>query len=380
MQLEKLVGQHGRAEEMTDVACIDLFCGAGGLTHGLISEGINVVAGIDVDEACRHPFEFNNSAKFINGDVARLTPQQLEGFFDDAKVRVLAGCAPCQPFSTYSQRYDVIGSPRWGLLYQFSRLINATRPDLVTMENVPSVAKHAVFNDFVESLKRMGYFFSQGIVDCSLYGLPQSRRRMVLLASRLGPIDLIDPTDASPMTVRAAIGALAPIDEGGAHSEDSLHTASKLSQLNLERIRASRPGGTWRDWPAHLVADCHRRETGKTYPGVYGRMVWDEPSPTLTTQFYGFGNGRFGHPEQDRAISLREGAILQGFPQSYSFIPNGAPVHFKALGRMIGNAVPVTLGEVIGRSIAAHLGIDAEKARKAQRGVATDGERKSLVA
>ncbi|GIW55900.1 MAG: hypothetical protein KatS3mg082_2304 [Nitrospiraceae bacterium] len=109
-------------------------------------------------------------------------------------------------------------------------------------------------------------------------------------------------------------------------------------------------------------------------------MVWDEPSPTLTTQFYGFGNGRFGHPEQDRAISLREGAILQGFPKSYSFIPKGTSVHFKALGRMIGNAVPVTLGEVIGRSIAAHLGIEAEKTRKAKGGAVADGARKSLVA
>lgn len=365
---------------MADVACVDLFCGAGGLTHGLISEGVRVVAGVDVDEACRHPFEANNAAHFINEDVGHLAPKRLNELFGDAEIRVLAGCAPCQPFSTYAQRYDVVGSPRWGLLYQFGRLIKATRPDLVTMENVPSVAKHAVFDDFVETLQRIGYHVHQGVVDCSLYGLPQNRRRMVLLASRLGPIDLVAPTHGRPTTVRAAIGRLAPITQGGAHPKDVLHAASKLSDLNLERIRVSRPGGTWRDWPKHLVADCHLRETGHTYPGVYGRMVWDEPAPTLTTQFYGFGNGRFGHPEQDRAISLREGAILQGFPKSYSFIPNGAPVHFKALGRMIGNAVPVTLGEVIGRSIAAHLGINAEKAKRKKKGAVADDARKSLVA
>lgn len=346
---------------MADVACVDLFCGAGGLTHGLISEGVRVVAGVDVDEACRHPFEVNNAAHFINEDVRRLAPNRLNELFGDAEIRVLAGCAPCQPFSTYAQRYDVVGSPRWGLLYQFGRLIKATRPDLVAMENVPSVAKHAVFDDFVESLQKSGYHVHQGVVDCSLYGLPQNRRRMVLLASRLGPIDLVAPTHGHPTTVCAAIGRLASITQGGAHPKDVLHAACKLSDLNLERIRASRPGGTWRDWPKHLVADCHLRETGHSYSGVYGRMAWDEPAPTLTTQFYGFGNGRFGHPEQDRAISLREGAILQGFPKTYSFIPNGAPVHFKALGRMIGNAVPVTLGEVIGRSIAAHLGINAGK-------------------
>jgi DNA (cytosine-5)-methyltransferase 1 len=365
---------------MADVACVDLFCGAGGLTHGLISEGVKVVAGIDLDEACRHPFEANNAARFINEDVGRIAPKLLNELFGDAEVRVLAGCAPCQPFSTYAQRYDVVGNPLWGLLYQFGRLIKATRPDLVAMENVPSVAKHAVFNDFVETLQKMGYQVHQGVADCSLYGLPQNRRRMVLLASRLGPIELVAPRHDSPTTVRAAIGNLAPIANGETHPKDPLHAASKLSDLNLERIRASRPGGTWRDWPKHLVADCHRRETGHTYPGVYGRMVWDEPAPTLTTQFYGFGNGRFGHPEQDRAISLREGAILQGFPKSYSFIPAGAPIHFKSLGRMIGNAVPVPLGEVIGRSIAAHLGINADKATRKQKGDVADDARKSFVA
>lgn len=365
---------------MADVACVDLFCGAGGLTHGLNSEGIRVVAGIDVDEACRHPFEANNAARFIKQDVARLAPKHLNDLFSRAEVRVLAGCAPCQPFSTYAQRYDVVGSPRWSLLYQFGRLIKGTRPDLVTMENVPSVAKHAVFDDFIETLRKMGYHVHKEVVECSLYGLPQKRRRMVVLASRLGPIELVAPTHGRPTTVRAAIGNLAPITHGEAHPNDVLHAASKLSELNLRRIRASRPGGTWRDWPKHLVADCHRRETGHSYPGIYGRMVWDEPAPTLTTQFFGFGSGRFGHPEQDRAISLREGAILQGFPKSYSFLPEGAPVHFKTLGRMIGNALPVTLGEVIGRSIAAHLGIEAERTRKMKKGAVADDARKSLVA
>jgi DNA (cytosine-5)-methyltransferase 1 len=365
---------------MVDVACVDLFCGAGGLTHGLISEGIKVVAGIDVDEACRYPFEANNAARFINEDVGQLAHKRLDELFGGAHIRVLAGCAPCQPFSTYAQRYDVVGSPRWGLLYQFGRLVKLMRPDIVTMENVPSIAKHAVFDDFVETLKALGYFTHKEVVDCSLYGLPQNRRRMVLLASRLGPIELVAPKQGSPATVREAIGTLAPIIQGRAHSTDPLHVASKLSELNLKRIRASRPGGTWRDWPAHLVADCHQRKTGHTYPGVYGRMLWDEPAPTLTTQFYGFGSGRFGHPEQDRAISLREGALLQGFPKSYSFIPDGTPAHFKALGRMIGNAVPVTLGKVIGKTIAVHLGIEVDQTTRNGTGAVADDARKSLVA
>jgi DNA (cytosine-5)-methyltransferase 1 len=345
---------------MNKLACIDLFCGAGGLTHGLISEGVPVVAGIDVDPACRHPFETNNGARFIEEDVSRTKPAVLKDLFGDADVRILAGCAPCQPFSTYAQRYDTVGSPRWALLYEFARLVKAVRPDLVTMENVPTVEKHAVYDDFVTALEKYGYRVWHGVVDCSDYGLPQRRRRMVLLASRIGPIELIERTHEQSQTVREAIGKLPRIPAGGTLPSDPLHTASKLSKLNLQRIRASRPGGTWRDWPKRLIADCHRRDSGRTYPGVYGRMVWDEPAPTLTTQFYGFGNGRFGHPEQDRAISLREGAILQGFPEDYSFVPDGAPIHFKSLGRMIGNAVPVTLGRIIGRSILRHLAVVPE--------------------
>ena len=136
---------------------------------------------------------------------------------------------------------------------------------------------------------------------------------------------------------------------------DKLHVASALSEKNLRRIKVSKPGGTWRDWPDDLVADCHRAESGRTYPGVYGRMEWDKPSPTVTTQCYGFGNGRFGHPEQDRAISLREAAILQSFPRDYAFVPDDGEVSFKVLGRLIGNAVPVDLGRAIARSINTHI-------------------------
>jgi DNA (cytosine-5)-methyltransferase 1 len=136
---------------------------------------------------------------------------------------------------------------------------------------------------------------------------------------------------------------------------DPLHQACELSPLNLKRIRASTPGGSWRDWDKRLVADCHKKSSGKTYPSVYGRMSWDEPAPTMTTQFYGFGNGRFGHPEQDRAISLREGAIIQSFPRSYKFVPAGEPIYRKPIGRLIGNAVPVNLAKAIGKTIVRHV-------------------------
>lgn len=339
------------------IACVDLFCGAGGLTHGFVLEGVPVVAGIDMDPACRFPYEANNNqARFMERDISKVSTAELKELYGDAKLTILAGCAPCQPFSTYAHRYELDGKDgKWGLLYEFARLAKGTNPDVITMENVPSVAKHAVFHDFVDTLKRLGYHVWYDVVDSSRYGVPQARRRMVLLASKHGEIKFIPPTHVKPKTVREVIGRLRPLQAGESAPRDKLHVSSSLSNKNLQRIKVSKPGGTWRDWPKHLVADCHQSEGGRTYPSVYGRMEWDKPAPTMTTQCYGFGNGRFGHPEQDRAISLREAAILQSFPRGYAFIPEDGEVNFTVLGRLIGNAVPVDLGRAIARSINSHL-------------------------
>lgn len=338
------------------LAAVDLFCGAGGLTYGFEQEGIPVMAGIDLDPACRFAYESNNQSRFLQRDICRVKVGDLKGLFGNADVTILAGCAPCQPFSTYAQRYVLDGNDgKWGLLYEFARLAKGTHPDIITMENVPSVAKHAVFDDFVDTLERLGYKIWSGVVDSAQFGVPQMRRRMVLLASKHGEIKMIEATHSRPRTVRQAIGRLRPLLAGEAAPKDKLHVSSTLSTKNLQRIRASRPGGTWRDWPRHLVADCHKAKTGRSYPGVYGRMEWDKPAPTITTQCYGFGNGRFGHPEQERAISLREAAILQSFPRDYAFVPERGEVGLKALGRLIGNAVPVELGRAIARSIQFHL-------------------------
>jgi DNA (cytosine-5)-methyltransferase 1 len=335
---------------------VDLFCGAGGLTHGLIDAGIRVVAGVDFDQACEHPYTANHEGiAFHNDDIAKVKASQVEKWFGDASIRVLAGCAPCQPFSSYSHRYETVGTERWGLLSHFARLVADIVPDIVTMENVPIVTKHEVFDDFVAKLKCLGYKVWYAVVDCADYGLPQRRRRTVLLASLHGPLQLRRPEASDTRTVQDVLKGLPILRHGGVDNDDPLHTASSLSPLNLKRIKASKPGGSWRDWPRHLIAECHLRSTGKSYPGVYGRMKWDEPAPTLTTQFYGFGSGRFGHPTQARGLSLREGAILQGFPKHYSFVPAGKRVQFKMLGRLIGNAVPVELGRAIGSSIIAHV-------------------------
>jgi len=351
---------------MTNMACIDLFCGVGGLTSGLKKSGLNVVAGVDIDRSCSHPFEANNGAKFLLEDISKLEPETLNEHFASASIRVLVGCAPCQPFSTYSQRYETVGTERWGLMYHFARLVKSIRPEIVAMENVPTVVKHEVYKDFVGALKEYGYYVWSDVVDCKQYGLPQNRKRAVLLASRDRPLQIMPPTKNRKMSVREAIGAMPELAHGEVSNQDRLHRSAKLSDLNLKRIKASHPGGTWRDWPKELVAECHQKHTGRTYSSVYARMLWDQPSPTLTTQFFGFGNGRFGHPDQDRAITLREGAILQGFPREYSFLAEDDKVHFKTLGRLIGNAVPVTLGEIIGESIQKHINIKYMKVLKSK--------------
>lgn len=337
------------------IACVDLFCGAGGLSHGLMKGGINVTAGIDIDPACKYPYEFNNKAPFLELDVEGIDGQGLHKLFPKEGHRLLAGCAPCQPFSTYSHGRDTSEDQKWGLLKSFGRLIKETQPELVTMENVPQLPQHAVFGDFLKTLK--GYHIWFDVVHCPDYGIPQNRKRLVLLASKLGPIALIAPTHSKKnrVTVAKAIGDLRPLQAGGRDPKDPLHSASKLSPLNMRRIQQSKPGGTWRDWDPSLTAQCHKKPSGKSYPGVYGRMEWEKPAPTMTTLCYGFGNGRFGHPSQDRGISLREAAIFQTFPKSYRFTRPEEKPQFRTVGRLIGNAVPVKLGEVIAKSFRAHL-------------------------
>ncbi len=341
---------------------VDLFCGAGGLTRGLLDAGIPVAAGYDVDEACRFPYEHNNKgAKFKKVSVAELSANTLAGHFPEGHTRILVGCAPCQTFSKYTQGLDNNDDPKWTLLDEFARLVREIKPDIVSMENVPELQRHDIFSRFLDTLRKEGFHFTDDaekrVVYCPNYGIPQHRRRLVLVASKLGPIELIPPTHhpKKHRTVRQALRNLPPLASGEISESDPLHRSSELSDLNLTRIQHSRPGGTWREWPAELVAKCHRDKSGKTYPSVYGRMEWDKPSPTMTTQFFGFGNGRFGHPDQDRAISLREGAVLQSFPKSYQFVEKGGEYCFKTIGRMVGNAVPVRLGEIVGITIRQHL-------------------------
>ena len=342
---------------LAEVSVVDLFCGAGGLSYGFACEGFSVAAGVDLDDSCRYAFETNNHAPFFCRDVAALQVDELGSRFQPGTRRVLIGCAPCQPYSPYSRKAD---DPKWHLLTDFGRLAVDLGPEVVSMENVPHLLtfrQGKPFKAFVKRLEEAHYRVAWDTLYGPAYGLPQTRTRLVLIASRLGPVTLPNPTHAPEQypTVDETIGELEPIPAGGKDARDPLHRARNLSSRNLERIRHSRPGGTWHDWPEHLITPCHRRRSGRTFGAVYGRMVGDEPGPTLTTQFFGYGSGRFGHPTQDRALSLREGALLQGFPPEYAFVAPEDKVTFERVGRMIGNAVPVTMARAVARAVKAHL-------------------------
>jgi DNA (cytosine-5)-methyltransferase 1 len=336
------------------ICVVDLFCGAGGLTCGFDQAGLDVRVGVDTDSTCQFPFEHNNpGSRFILKDVASLTSSEVASWFPPRAIRILAGCAPCQPFSKYTVRRGK--DERWRLLYDFLRLVCEIRPDVVSMENVVTLKRgqYVAYLDFLEGLEKAGYGIREYLVNCADYGVPQTRQRLVLLAgAHRTNIDIIAPAACRTPTVYSAIGGLPPIKGGGLPAPtDPLHVASSLSAINLKRIRATPEGGSWHDWPPRLRLECHKRIAGRYYKSVYGRMAWHEPAPTITTQCYGYGNGRFGHPEQDRAISLREAAILQSFPDTYVFVPAGERPTFRHVGRQIGNAVPVALARTIGASI-----------------------------
>lgn len=338
---------------------VDLFCGVGGLTRGLMDAGVKMKAGVDLEIACKYPYEQNNTGvSFIHKSVNDLNANELKVFYDDDSISLLCGCAPCQAFSSINQKNKdrAKKTGRWILLDEFGRLIEGLRPDLVSMENVPGLLDQDVFLRFIQTLERVQYDFDYKVVNCADYGMPQRRCRLVLVASRLGGIRLPEPRSGeASVTVRMAIGKLNPISAGETDSSDSLHAASALSDLNMRRIRASFPGGTWKDWEESLLAECHKGQSGDGYGAVYGRMEWDKPAPTITTQFYNYGSGRFGHPSQDRAISLREGALLQGFPSTYVFFDPENRIGKRELGKLIGNAVPVGLGRLVGKTLVEHV-------------------------
>lgn len=340
---------------------VDIFCGAGGLTRGFLDEGFRVVAGIDSDDSCCYAYTHNNEGvNFIHAKLEDVSDQYINELFPEEDIKILVGCAPCQPFSKYGRRYKSnTFDGKWHLVRTFAERIVSIRPQIVSMENVPDLKKQPIYKEFKKTLKDAGYKIFDAVVYAPDYGVPQSRKRLILLASLLGEIELIHPTHKPENypTVEQVIGELPPLQAGEIHSQDPMHRAQGLENINKLRIQQSLPGGSWKDWDTDLISPCHQREKGRSYKNVYGRMKPDEPAPTMTTQAFSYGSGRFGHYDmsQNRALSLREIAILQTFPPEYQFIDPEGGFSFEKIGRHLGNAVPVRLAQVIAKSIQEHL-------------------------
>ena len=339
------------------IKAVDLFCGIGGLTNGLEQAGINVVRGYDFDNSVQHAYETNNKAEFKEMDITDLKVSEVKNLLKGSRHTLVAGCAPCQPFSSYQKNKDIESRRshyKYMAFHHFMRIVKGVKPTFVTMENVRGILKDENFDFFVKDLEKLGYNVDYKVVDISKWGAPQKRNRMFLVASKAGEIKI--PTlNKKTVPLSDAIGHLKSVSAGEINKEDKMDEASRLSSLNIKRIRASKPGGTWKDWPRRLLLECYKKPSGSTFTSVYGRLHKDKPSNTLTTQFTRYGTGRYGHYEQDRALTLREGAIIQTFPEDYSF-------NVEKLGRTkvsmhIGNAVPPLAGKILGETMKGSLNV-----------------------
>lgn len=338
----------------------DFFSGCGGTSQGMREAGLTIKLGIDFDRDSASTYRKNfPRARFIEGDIRNLRPKDIESYVSTSSRRrpiVFGACAPCQPFSK-QRRNDGQSDERKDLLGEFHRFVRSYLPEYVFIENVPGLQavddNEGPFARFLALLTRLGYWHAHQIVIASHYGVPQHRRRLVLIASRLGPIEFPKPTHG-PNSARKklpsvweAIGHLPAISAGEIHPSIPNHQSANLSELNLRRIKATRVGGSRSDWPEALVLDCHRAYDGHT--DVYGRMAKNAPSSALTTRCISLSNGRFGHPTQHRAISVREAACLQNFPMNFEFLGS-----LQSTGRQVGNAVPVAMAKVFGEAIGKH--------------------------
>lgn len=341
---------------------IDFFSGCGGTSAGLRDAGMKIAAAVDFDSAASATYRANfPEAEFHEVDIRKLAHDAFDHLVPNDAPLVFSACAPCQPYSSMRPTASRARPQERSLLLTLIPFMDRLRPDVLIVENVPGLQRipgGSTWNRFLRHLARTGYSTRWGVVDCRDYGVPQRRKRLVLLASRHGEIDLPTPTHGGNRrpysTVRDWIGSLPAIQAGETYTEDPLHRSGALGDLNMRRIMALSEGGSRSEWPDDLWLECHRNSKG--HQDAYGRMRYDDTAPVLTTKCTDITNGRYGHPTQHRAISAREAALLQTFPLEYKFLGS-----LKSITKQIGNAVPVLVAKAMGDHIVEHLhgaGID----------------------
>ncbi|MGA9795908.1 MAG: DNA cytosine methyltransferase [Rhizomicrobium sp.] len=322
----------------TDLAAIDLFSGCGGLSLGLQRAGFRILAAVDTDELAMETYRLNHSGvKTINKDIRKVSPNRLMKTLGLRKgqLALLAGCPPCQGFSTLRtlNGKNDIDEPMNDLIFEFVRFVRAFLPRAIMIENVPGLANDERIVAFRKRIEKLGYTHATKVLDASDFGVPQRRKRMIMIAVRNAKAVEFAAPSKRKRSVRGAIKSLSAPEK----SRDPMHNyETRRTPGVLKRIsKVPKDGGSRSDLRKNYRLACHDRCSG--FKDVYGRMRWSAPAPTITGGCINPSKGRFLHPEQDRAITLREAAMLQGFPKSYNFEMRRG---LYPTAQMIGNAFP----------------------------------------
>lgn len=346
-------------KKVNKLKAIDFFCGGGGMSYGMKSAGINILAGIDNEASCKATYEANiGKGKFILEDVFELKESELEERLhinkDDDDL-VLIGCSPCQFWSIINTDKTKSRKSK-SLLIEFSRFVKYFHPGYVVVENVPGVLRNkdeSGLSHFIDWLKETGYNVHFRIHNTNDYGVPQSRKRFTLVASRIGTEKVFPEVDVNNrLVVKDVIGVhngFPKISAGTKDKTDFLHSVPAITDITLRRLeKVAKDGGNRLGFAndPELQLECFKGRDS-SFKDTFGRLWWNKPSPTITTKFFSVSNGRFVHPEENRALSLREGAVLQSFPKDYKFYGT----NHSAIARLIGNAVPPEYAKRIGQAI-----------------------------
>lgn len=342
---------------------IDLFAGGGGLSEGMRQAGFDILSAVENDFVAAETFKVNHSEAIVfEQDIRFVSAQEVlrQTRLEVGELDLLAGCPPCQGFSSLTRKYKR-DDERNGLISEVTRLVEGLLPKAIMIENVPGLAEkgRAFLNDFIQTIKELGYIVNFSVLQVADYGVPQDRRRFVLLAGRGFEINIPEPThsksgsDELPKwkTVGDTIKdleepfSLKQSASYGGPQKFNWHISRDLSDINLERLKFLKPGGPRFDIPDYLRPKCHQG-VNKGFGNVYGRMSWDNTSPTITGGCTTLSKGRFGHPEKPRTISVREAARLQTFPDSFQFATDFVDQACK----IIGNALPCEFARIMSQA------------------------------